>query len=97
MTLDDIRKFAHSNPEDFAEYLLADGWRWSNPAAAAHFERKYAQTLRDQFAIAALPDCLAQEYNLDWGERGDQHARSSALSAYQIADAMMAVRETFLK
>ena len=90
MTIDDIRQFAHSNHEAFLDFLFEDGF--GPVSVAEHLERKYAQTLRDQFAIAALPDCLAQEYNLDWGERGQQHARCSSISAYQIADAMMAAR-----
>lgn len=95
MTIDDIRQFAHSNCDAFLDFLFEDGF--GPVAVAEHLERKYAQTLRDQFAIAALPDCLAQDYGNDWGKRGEKHTPLAAMRAYQIADAMMAARKTFSK
>jgi hypothetical protein len=93
MTLDDIRAFATANPEDFAEYLLADGWRWGNSEIAGYFDRMYATNLRDKFAIAALPACLDRDYGNDWGKSGSRHKVLAAHSAYAIADAMMAARK----
>ena len=89
MTIDDIRKFADSNPEDFAEYLLADGWRWGNSEIAGYFDRMYAANLRDKFAIAALPAFLGAhplKGPLD-------HLTIAANASYLMADDMMAARK----
>lgn len=91
MTIDDIRKFAAADPEAFAAYLLEDGWRWDKVTTALHFQKKYAQTLRDQFAIAALPGLIAQAeaVNSDgWSWR----TGTLAGDAYAFADDMLSAR-----
>lgn len=48
------------------------------------------QTLRDQFALAALTGCLAS-----FGEMDDpsEYASSIAIDCYRLADAMMEARK----
>ena len=87
MTIDDIRQFAHSNRDAFLDFLFEDGF--GPVSVAEHLERKYAQTLRDQFAIAALPAFLGAspfEEPLD-------HLTTAANASYLTADAMMAARK----
>jgi hypothetical protein len=88
MTIDDIRKFAHSNREAFLDFLFEDGF---GPASVAeHLERKYTQTLRDQFAIAALPACLTALAEIP---KGVDLCPIVARTSYLVADAMMAARK----
>lgn len=51
------------------------------------------EELRDRFAMAALPDCLAQSYGNDWGKEGKEFLPLVVRRAYRIADAMMAERD----
>lgn len=91
MSIDDIRAFASRDPEAFRQMLLEDGWRWDKATMALHFQKKYAQTLRDQFAIAALPGLIAQAeaVNSDgWSWR----TGTLAGDAYAFADDMLAAR-----
>lgn len=90
MTIDDISAFAHSNTDAFLDFLFEDGF---GPASVAeHLEKKYAQTLRDQFAIAALPACLRYDFGLSWGDSA-KITRYASTMAYRTADAMLAARK----
>jgi hypothetical protein len=69
----------------------AQGWT-AVPLYAAE-PNVAAPTLRDQFAMAALPDCLAINYGLDDGWRDGKHPSTATRRAYKIADAMMEARK----
>ncbi len=46
---------------------------------------RQSETLRDTFAMCALPACLAEGWGADWSD--------TAKVAYQIADAMLKARK----
>lgn len=45
---------------------------------------------RNEFAMAALPWCLAQNYGNDWGKDGIRHIPAAASKALDIATALQA-------
>jgi len=49
-------------------------------------------TLRDQLAMAALPEVIRVAYSENWAQHGDQWRLQAALEAYNWADDMMTLR-----
>ena len=71
-------------------------WKYANGVASIEaFPDEPEMTLRDEFAIAALPDVIkAQaEFYETGGTQTMSLAKSAAEGAYNIADAMLAERE----
>ena len=86
-------------PEDAVRGLLADA---ANALRAAHEAHRRAEdhvcdagpTLRDQFAMAALPSVMAVQQALAQAGAGvaDNVSDIAAATAYHVADAMIAER-----
>jgi hypothetical protein len=56
-------------------------------------ERPAPMTMRDQFAMSAVPEAMKTDYGLDWGYKNANWPERVARRAYLVADEMMKARE----
>lgn len=50
-------------------------------------------TMRDQFAMAALPEAMREDFGMDWGRKNKRWPERVAQRAYSVADAMLQARQ----